>query len=546
MDTSAADKDHESYRRVSVPVRKCSFETLRRWTAAMLGKYPTRAPAAVVEASNLLRGSLSRWPGLPSFPSSPSFSSDGADAAGAAAGKGSGLADRRRAASGLRLVPVPQVPWELEQSPQDEDAGGGSDKAAALAQPVSGQARAADQVYGVLVEHLPSLVVGLLKLILAAGVNSAAGRDHDCELHSPPVHDMPHDVCFDSMPARRAQAPHDRSPSTPADGRPPHRGRDYVRGARAREGCGLASEEEAGESAADAGAEWKRYRRVVCGHAPAVLLLLLKRLRHAHYLQAEYLACLLCDSNYLLLALKSLNLDCEHALRLPPAVRGLDETIMGLLCPTSRILSAVAVAAPSDLRVPALPQQLGSAGATVQAAVGWGEGAMAARRCRRRFQGLVSMVRVLLRCCKHSRLRTRTLLTYKAPAIIRKALAVHNPQLTHYVLSLFKSVACQLSRKWKTSNSDVVTLIFLQTKPTMHADYLAPDPVTLDELQEEDATMRHATDTYNRRFYRRATSTRNDRLFQVARLLESSEEEDVAPDASARGEPHSPPEHGRR
>ena len=140
MDTSAADKDHESYRRVSVPVRKCSFETLRRWTAAMLGKYPTRAPAAVVEASNLLRGSLSRWPGLPSVPSSPSFSSDGADAAGAAAGKGSGLADRGRAASGLRLVRVPQVPWELEQSPQDEDAGGGSDKAAALAQPVSGQA----------------------------------------------------------------------------------------------------------------------------------------------------------------------------------------------------------------------------------------------------------------------------------------------------------------------------------------------------------------------------------------------------------------------
>ena len=53
--------------------------------------------------------------------------------------------------------------------------------------------------------------------------------------------------------------------------------------------------------------EWARHRAAVCAHAPAALLLLLKRLRHAHYLAAEYLGRLVCDSNFLLLALKFLN-----------------------------------------------------------------------------------------------------------------------------------------------------------------------------------------------------------------------------------------------
>jgi hypothetical protein len=91
---------------------------------------------------------------------------------------------------------------------------------------------------------------------------------------------------------------------------------------------------------------------VICQQVAAILLHLLKAFRRCHYLQvtfplflisrpacpqdpantnfcglsrsacaqAEYLARLVCDSNYLLLALKYLNQDCDTLLRLPDSV----------------------------------------------------------------------------------------------------------------------------------------------------------------------------------------------------------------------------------
>ena len=58
--------------------------------------------------------------------------------------------------------------------------------------------------------------------------------------------------------------------------------------------------------------------------------------------------------------------------------------------------------------------------------------------CRRGFETLVCLLRILLRCTKYSRVRQATLLTYKAPLILRKVLALDNAQLQFYSLHLFK------------------------------------------------------------------------------------------------------------
>jgi hypothetical protein len=48
------------------------------------------------------------------------------------------------------------------------------------------------------------------------------------------------------------------------------------------------------------------------------------------------------------------------------------------------------------------------------------------------------MLRVMVRCCKHSGVRKRSLITYKAPIILRKIVALPNDQLEFYGLQLYK------------------------------------------------------------------------------------------------------------
>lgn len=126
----------------------------------------------------------------------------------------------------------------------------------------------------------------------------------------------------------------------------------------------------------------------------------------------------MCDSNYILLALKYLNQDCEQLLRLPPSIRALDTRVLANLTPTCRILAATC-SAPA----PSLPPQGEGEGVQERGKVrGTGADAVdlrGARRCRRAFEALSCVLHVLLVCCETSRGRVRTLLTYKAPVIFR-------------------------------------------------------------------------------------------------------------------------------
>lgn len=470
-----------------------------------------------------------------------------------------------------------------------------------------------ERVYGVLVHHLPCLVVAMLKLLLTAGVRGnklscqADGERHgrgggdalaSCGLEELMIKD-----CLGLQP--RAQQPAEMEHTEPRDGEDgggrkdlhmeddddgqgeawarsasasasARRGRSRSRNSRSRdnslpnfshmhgqeesmrwcdnksasdygeqgESGGESQWESGGESACkwESGGEWERYKRVVCSNAPAVLLLLLKSFRQCHYLSAEYLSRLLSDSNYLLLALKYLNQDLQLLLHLPASVQERDARILALLSPQSRIMCGVPVK-------PHMPWSLIAATLKSEEEREWmEEGLGGSRCCRRTFECLVGVLRVVVRSCKYSRSRLRTLVTYKAPLILRKVMALPNAQVQRYCLALFKTLAPVLGRKWKALNTHLLTRIYLHLPPTLQPDYLAPDPSTPADLEEEEAEAARLTDEFNRNLYPRphATSIAGGALastqspyisskaphslssktvFRVARLLVESEPE---------------------
>ena len=83
-------------------------------------------------------------------------------------------------------------------------------------------------------------------------------------------------------------------------------------------------------------------------------------------------------------------------------------------------------------------------------------------------------MRILLRCTKYSRVRQATLLTYKAPLILRKVyikvVASDNAQLQFYLLHLFKVAAASLVLLHLTcSNSHLLYLSLVICLVAVHA-----------------------------------------------------------------------------
>ena len=317
--SSSGGEEHETSWVAADEGGQCKVQHLRRWTKVMATKYPCRAPRAVVDASQLLVRSLQPWPGLPSFDMGPS---GGCGAPG-------------RVTAGGRPGWAPDLDLEIDLDActgwQGGTHAGARGAAARAADGGSAEAETrvwrppapggAERLYAALLQHLPSLVVALLKILLAAGVNASpplggahgnpAGAEQRAQaelLACPPVDDMKFDLAYDAAPAglltafarRRERDSHAHAAPTPERGRTrrrepaPRGGREPERGGVAEDG--LLWEEQVDQSGRLGGGrardvmdgalvEWARYRRVMCQQAPAVLQLLLQGFRSCHYLQ---------------------------------------------------------------------------------------------------------------------------------------------------------------------------------------------------------------------------------------------------------------------
>jgi len=141
----------------------------------MAHKYPQRAPQSVVSGSNHLLSSLRRWPGMPSFQDKTfqDTSSTG------------GLEQPTCVRMGAHTSWVPDLEIDIDLDGMHQDWSHASEAgciapypphktpqahARTVRAPVAG---GTEMVYGQMVHELPSLVVALLKILLAAGVTAS-------------------------------------------------------------------------------------------------------------------------------------------------------------------------------------------------------------------------------------------------------------------------------------------------------------------------------------------------------------------------------------
>jgi len=166
----------------------------------MAHKYPQRAPQSVVSGSNHLLWSLRQWPGMPSFQDTSTSTRDTSSTGGL---EEATCVDKARCvrATCMRMshrplsahtswVPDLEIDIDLDGMHQDWHASHASHAgciapypphktpqahARTVRAPVAG---GTEMVYGQMVHELPSLVVALLKILLAAGVT--ASPRHTC------------------------------------------------------------------------------------------------------------------------------------------------------------------------------------------------------------------------------------------------------------------------------------------------------------------------------------------------------------------------------
>ncbi|KAI9827996.1 MAG: hypothetical protein M1819_006839 [Sarea resinae] len=161
----------------------------------------------------------------------------------------------------------------------------------------------------------------------------------------------------------------------------------------------------------------------------------------------------------------------------------------------------------------------------------------------RNFFSTINYLRIMQKICKNKAHRNLLLVQYKSSTILRKALKVPQPTLRLYTLKLFKNQVPYCGRKWRQSNMRVITAIYLHCHPELRDDWLAGSDIDAeveDALPHEQA-LRALTHWFNLKRYPEQMGAEkgvldSERDF-FARELENMEWEDDGLGTGYRGDP---------
>ncbi|KAF2085716.1 N1221-domain-containing protein, partial [Saccharata proteae CBS 121410] len=263
--------------------------------------------------------------------------------------------------------------------------------------------------------------------------------------------------------------------------------------------------------------------------ATGLLLLLLKWFKVSHVLKFEYLAQLLVDSNYIPLTLKLLQVqEIEKAINYRSDREDLDffnfclinsregsariqessenqaaeESSEDEAAPPpiarNRNISDPPPGSPPTSALPEPPQvdELGIPTSTHPAApitnFSW-----------RNFFTNINLLRIMQKVCKHKAHRNLMLVQYKSSQYLRKSLKIPQPELRLYTLKLFKNQVPYCGRKWRQSNMRVITAVYLHCRPELRDDWLAGSDVDadVDESVPLEQALRALTHWFNLKRY---------------------------------------------
>ncbi|PCH41137.1 N1221-domain-containing protein [Wolfiporia cocos MD-104 SS10] len=120
----------------------------------------------------------------------------------------------------------------------------------------------------------------------------------------------------------------------------------------------------------------------------------------------------------------------------------------------------------------------------------------------RNFFSIINFAKIMQKLSKHRSHRIRMLVQYKSSAVLKRILKVQHPMLQLHVLKLIKSQVPFCGRKWRQSNMQVITAIYLNCRPDLRDEWLTGIEVDdVVDAQAQEQALRHLVKFYNTKRY---------------------------------------------
>ncbi|KAL6309627.1 hypothetical protein BKA93DRAFT_814558 [Sparassis latifolia] len=242
-----------------------------------------------------------------------------------------------------------------------------------------------------------------------------------------------------------------------------------------------------------------RHREITSKAVSAILLLTLKWFKVSHVMKFHHLGQLLLDTNCLLLILKMFGLQEVSVTIVSKA--DAPENNFFRYCQTNFARSM-----PSNRPEDNLPKS--SRQTVVQTHVLPNglkrdeEVDVLTDYSWRNFFSTINFAKIMQKLSKHRSHRIRMLVQYKSSAVLKRMLKVQHPMLQLHVLKLLKSQVPFCGRKWRQSNMQVITAIYLNCRPDLRDEWLTGIEVDdVADAQAQEQALRHLVKFYNTKRY---------------------------------------------
>ncbi|EMD40803.1 hypothetical protein CERSUDRAFT_111387 [Gelatoporia subvermispora B] len=120
----------------------------------------------------------------------------------------------------------------------------------------------------------------------------------------------------------------------------------------------------------------------------------------------------------------------------------------------------------------------------------------------RNFFATINFAKIMQNLSKHRSHRIRMLVQHKSSAVLKRILKVQHPMLQLHVLKLIKSQVPFCGRKWRQSNMQVITSIYLNCRPDLRDEWLTGIEVDdASDSQAQEQALRQLVKFYNTKRY---------------------------------------------
>ncbi|TBU49406.1 N1221-domain-containing protein [Dichomitus squalens] len=243
-----------------------------------------------------------------------------------------------------------------------------------------------------------------------------------------------------------------------------------------------------------------RHREITSKAVSAILLLTLKWFKMSHVMKFHHLGQLLLDTNCLLLILKIFGLQEVSTAVVSKA--DAPEHNFFRYCQTHFARRSESGGVSDDQMQRASRQTIVRTTILPNGQKHEEEVDLLTDFSWRNFFSTINFAKIMQKLSKHRSHRIRMLVQYKSSAVLKRILKVQHPMLQLHVLKLIKSQVPFCGRKWRQSNMQVITAIYLNCRPDLRDEWLTGIEVDdVYDAQAQEQALRHLVKFYNNKRY---------------------------------------------